>query len=97
MLPKLIFLPQPAIEMLIAENLFFGDDAEGNENSRDLDSVISLDESKLQRALSLQLNALSTKYRRRLDHSSVISVVFKEDGVKHGIRLNYPRITFREL
>ena len=47
MLPKLIFLPQPAIEMLIAENLFFGDEAEGNENSRDLDGVISLDESKL--------------------------------------------------
>lgn len=80
MLPKLIFLSQPSIEMLIAENFFSGaaSVSGSDENNSDtvVDGVISVDHNKLKRALNQQFSELSTRHRRRLDRSSSISVIF---------------------
>ena len=58
MLPKLIFLPQYSIEMLIAENYISGALSQGQENEI-VDRIISVDQNKLERALDQQFSALN--------------------------------------
>ena len=76
MLPKLIFLPQQSIEMLIAENYISGaSDIQEQQNNRSGERLITVDQNRLERALDQQFSAINQRFRRSLDPSSSITVI----------------------
>ena len=89
---NLIFLPQSAIELLLAEHLL---DIGGIEDQKVLeDGILCLDETKLRRALGQNYTELCQRHRRRPESRSVIHVVSAETYKAFQVDISFPRVEF---
>ena len=93
-LPQLCFLPQAAIERLLAE--YFIDTSGQEEQGRILSGELCTDEVSLRKQLQDQYIELSQRYRRCLDSRSVIHLVVCENDSKQEVevQLTFPRVIF---
>ena len=94
-LTQMMFFPQSAIELLIAEHFL---DTSGPDKYSDLfHGVLRTDDIKLRRALNEHSFDLSSKHRRCLDTKSVIHLVTVEHNSNFEVLLGFPKVSFTEI
>ena len=92
-LTNLVFLPQSAIELLIAENFICTDQIEYARLVED--NHLITNEVKLRRALNYGSDGYSCRHRRALDSKSTLYImIVQQNNRMVRVSLEFPRVSF---